>query len=221
MRDVSRSVGPRTDDADGRGDGHPLLRPETIRALSREHSDLILSLRALATLLREPETVSVEEAETILGRILQAELEQVSVLDGEVLTALQLETGELGAPREVDLAACLRAAARKSGRMTIVEAAGPVRVRGHPEVIEQEIASALALAQRIADDIVHACAERTARGGAVRIRVATAQDELNRARHDERIALLHRMVRAEGGRFLIERRDDENVTLHLSFYDKG
>ncbi|MFN2614251.1 MAG: hypothetical protein ABR552_05460, partial [Actinomycetota bacterium] len=83
------------------GDTGLLLRRETVRALSREHQDLVLSLRALSAILREPQS-NDEESEAILARILEAELNQISVLDGELLSALRLELGDPGAVRELD-----------------------------------------------------------------------------------------------------------------------
>jgi hypothetical protein len=184
--------------------------------MSREHRDLLLSLRALASILREPDR-NDEETEAILARILEAELNQVSVLDGELLTALRLERGDPGALREMDLARVLRTCARKTGRMMAVETRGAVPLRAHEAIVVQAICSGLALAHRIADGPVRAWAERREGGGSIKITTTTNGEPLPQ---DERIALLHRIVRAGGGRFVIERNADDGVTLHLTFYTR-
>ncbi|MFN2613687.1 MAG: hypothetical protein ABR552_02570, partial [Actinomycetota bacterium] len=123
-----------------------------------------------------------------------------------------------GAVRELDLSRVVRACAKRSGRMMAVETHGAVPLCAHAGIVEQAIASAMALAHRIADAPVRARAERRNGGGTVKI--TTASEEIIPA-NDERVALLHRMVRAEGGRFVIERSDDGTVTLHLTFYSRA
>lgn len=205
--------GPRGDDS-----AHALISRETVRALWREHRDLILSLRALTTLLRDPD-MNDAESEQILARILDAELQQVAVLDGELITALQLETGDVGPVQPFDLGRTLRAAARRSGRLMVVETRGAVPVTGHERIAQQTIESALSLAHRIADGPVRAWAEARAGGGSVKVSTVVGPDSANLER-DERVALLHRLVRADGGRFVIERTANDGLVLHLTFYDR-
>lgn len=192
-----------------------LITPEILRALDREYRDLVMSLRALAALLREPDPAE-EHSEPILARILDAELNQLSILTGEMTVALRLEYGEAGPPRPIDLARVLSSAVRRCGNRALAEVSDPAPITGRPAIVGQAVASALALGLRTAEGRVVATAAATGRQGTVSFQVPLDRDARSWSRFGPRIALLRRIVAAENGRFTTERAAD-HIVLRLAF----
>lgn len=193
----------------GRVGSGRLLSAEIVRALDRDHRDLVISLRALAALLREPPPDPAGES-PVLARILDAELNQLAILMGEVAVALRVEERAAGPVRPVDLRRTLDSAVRRSGRAACVrldESPRPddVVVCGHPDVIRQVVASALALVLRAAEGPIVAGARRSGREAVVWMRAPVAAGSPSWTRWSWRVGLLRRIVAAEGGRLTVER----------------
>lgn len=179
-----------------------IIAGETLRGIEREVRDLVLSLRALTALLRhEPEA---EQEDPVLARILDAELNQLAVLVGEVCAALKVEDHG-PRTRSLDLSKALHQAARRSGVRALVRVDVPVQISGDPEIVSQIIQSALAIAVRIADGRVSAHVERTSGGGAVQIVVPGRSEHPGARKRDARMVLLRRLMSAQGGRLSLER----------------
>lgn len=190
-----------------------IIEGETLRGIEREVRDLVLSLKALTALLRhEPDA---EHEDPVLTRILEAELNQLAVLVGEVCTALKVE--ERGPrPRSIDLSQALHQAARRSGVRALVRVGEPVPAAGDPEVVSQTIQSALAIAVRISEGRVTVHAERAPGGGYVQINIPAELRGPGARKRDARLMLLRRLLAAQGGRLSISRRTG-SMTIRLWF----
>ena len=179
-----------------------MIAGETLRGIEREVRDLVLSLRALTALLRaEP---AAQNEDPVLARILDAELNQLAVLVGEVCTALRVEDHGMHT-RPIDLAKALHQAARRANVQALVRVGTPVNVSGDPEIVSQIIQSALAIAVRFADGRVTAHAEERPGGGVILIGVPRASETTTTRRRDARLVLLRRLMNVQGGRFSMER----------------
>ncbi len=189
-----------------------MLEGETLRGIERDVRDLVLSLRALTALLKN-EAATDDREEAVLARILDAEMNQLVVLVGEMTTALRME--ERGVqPKSLDLMQALHHAARRSAVNVVLRRGEPVRASGDPEVVSQIIQSALAIAVRMSERRVTTRAETTPGGGCV---IITVSDVAHAARRrDARIALLRRMIGMLGGRLSVDHRD-ETLRLKLFF----
>ncbi|MFN2642985.1 MAG: hypothetical protein ABR548_14035 [Actinomycetota bacterium] len=189
-----------------------LIAGETLRGIEREVRDLVLSLRALTALLRsEP---AAEHEDPVLVRILDAELNQLAVLVGEVCTALRVEDHGTHS-RSLDLSRALHQAARRVNVRALVKLGAPVPVSGDPEIVSQIIQSALAIAVRLADGRVTAEAEERMGGGVVLVKVPRDADQVTTRKRDARMVLLRRLMSAQGGRFTIERQGNE---IHMKLW---
>lgn len=175
-----------------------VVRARDLPALEREHVDLVTSLRALCAVMREP------PGDAVLARILDAELHQLDVLGGEMLTAARLDSGRADPIEEIDLSKELRRCAKRVARPVTLEVRGRVLVEGHMHIVRQSIASALALAFRIADGPVRATAFAHGRHGVVLVSCESAQPMTSQ---NARLALLHRIVRADDGRLIVNRKN--------------
>ena len=127
----------------------------------------------------------------------------------------RLDTMPPSDPEAVDLSTELSRLIKRSGRQTDHEVRGRVVVEGHTALIRQSIASVLALAHRIADGRVRATAYQQGHQGVVLVTAKVADASL--ARQNGRLAVLHRIARADGGRLLVQRKDGE-VHLRLAFW---
>lgn len=183
------------------------MRARDLAALEREHADLVVSLRALCAVMREP------PGDAVLARILDAELYQLDVLGGELLTAARLDTGRAGAREDVDLSKELRRGAKRVARPVSLEVRGRVVVDANAAVVRQSVASALALAFRLADGPVRATTFARAHDAVVLISCASTRPT---STQNARLALLHRIVRAGGGH-LVARREDDTLELRLTY----
>lgn len=200
-----------------------LITLETLRAVDREYRDLVMSLRALAALLHDPdpgEGADREKAwEPVLANILDAELNQLATLMGDVTAALRVEHAATGPRRSIDLTRALESAVRKTGSRVMVRVCEPLRVAAHPEIVSQSIISAISLALRTADGRVVASTAATCDEGAVTITIPIGMDgHWNRL--DARLSLLRRIVGSEGGRVSMTNRP-ESMVLHLWFPRSG
>ncbi len=205
-----------------------LITPDTLRAVDREYRDLVMSLRALASLLHEPDGGTAASRpddegepdghgkawEPVLANILDAELNQLAVLMGDVTAALRVENEVIGPVRHIDLSRVLETAVRRAGSRVLVAVADPVRVAAHPEIVSQAVSSALSLALRSADGRVTAVTRRRGDDGVVVITVPG--DEQYWGRLDPRLALLRKIVAAEGGHAGVQHRPGF-IVLTLSF----
>ena len=188
-----------------------ILEGETLRGVEREYRDLVLSLKALAALLRE------EPAEDhVLPRLLEAELNQLSVLVGEMCTALKVE--DRGARiRRIDLAQAVDQATRRSGVHVVLGQTESVAVEADPEIASQVIQSALALSVRMADSPVSVRSRRVPGGGEVLVEIPVEMRGAPSGKHrDTRLHMLRQLVALEGGR-LVSRRKGLGVELRLWF----
>lgn len=192
-----------------------LVTPDVLRGVEREYHDLVISLRALAALLREPDPDG-STGEPVLARILDSELNQLDVLVGELTAALRLEAGEIGPTQPVDLARALSSAVRRSGNRVLAEMKEEAVVAGHPLVVGRAVAGAVALALRIAEGRVVATASTTHAHGVVSIRVPAEGESRTLTRFGPRVTLLRRIVAAEGGRLTLERSRD-HLVIRLAF----
>lgn len=180
----------------------PLLTPKLARALERERQDLVMSLRALASILREPQPARGPE-EAVLARILDAQLVQLSVLSGDVIEALHLEEGAAGSKIPVDLGAAMESALGRGIRPVLVDRIERAHVMAHPQPVMQLLTSCIALAQRMAEGPVRVSIRRTGSSGSVEVEVPVVRRALPRALWEARILLLRRIARAEGGRLFV------------------
>lgn len=179
-----------------------MLEGETLRGIERDVRDLVLSLRALTALLRS-DAASEEHEEAILARILDAEMNQLFVLVGEVTTALKVE--ERGAqPRSLDLMQALHQAARRAGVHVILRLGEPVLVSGDPEIVSQVIQSALAIAVRMAEGRVTVRADESPNGGGTVVINVPAPSAPPARKRDARLHLLRRLIAVLGGRFTVD-----------------
>lgn len=194
-----------------------LITLETLRAVDREYRDLVMSLRALAALLRDPEPAADESKawEPVLAGILDAELNQLATLMGDVTTALRVEHAATGPRRTIDLTRALESAVRRTGSRVLIRMCEPLRVAAHPEIVSQAICSAVSLALRTADGRVSAVCRRLPDEGGVAITIPMGE-ETHWNRFDARLGLLRRIVGAEGGRVSLEHKRDA-VVLSLWF----
>lgn len=191
-------------------EGDRILEGETLKGVEREYRDLVLSLKALAALLRE------EPAEDpVLTRILESELNQLSVLVGEMCTALKVEDH---GPRlkRLDLTLALRQAQRRAGVRVDVSGDDAVVVEADPEVASQAIQSALALAVRLADGSVTARALPARSGGEVVVEIPVEMRGTRTKHRDARLHMLRRLMMSEGGR-LVVRREGAGLRIGLWF----
>lgn len=181
-----------------------LITPDTLRAVDREYRDLLMSLRALAALLHDSdgEAESGKAWEPVLANLLDAELNQLAVLMGDLTVALRVENEVTGPSRHIDLSRVLETAVRRTGSRVLVDVGAPVDVYGHPEIVSQTIISALSLALRVADGRVTATAKTDGGSGCVLITVPAGPNEL--ARLEARVALLRKIIGAEGGKISVE-----------------
>lgn len=175
-----------------------------------------MSLRALARLLHEPSGDPGEAWEPVLANILDAELNQLAVLVGDITAALRMETDATGPVRRLDLSRALEAAARRTGSRVLVDIGQAVHVAAHPEIVAQAIASALSLALRVAEGRVIAASLKNGTHGAVTVSVPVSDDVESWHRFDGRVTLLKRIVGAEGGRVSMEHRPG-TIAVRLSF----
>lgn len=190
-----------------------LITLETLRAVDREYRDLVMSLRALAALLHDPDPASrdAENAwEPVLANILDAELNQLATLMGDVTTALRVEHAATGPRRSIDLTRALESAVRRTGSRVLIRMCEPLRVAAHPEIVLQAITSAVSLALRTADGRVSAVCRRRPDEGGVTITIPMGEDT-HWNRFDARLGLLRRIVGAEGGRVGLDHKKDGMV----------
>lgn len=199
-----------------------LITLETLRAVDREYRDLVMSLRALAALLHDPDPQGGDHDkawEPVLANILDAELNQLATLMGDVTAALRVEHSATGPRRSIDLTRALDSAVRRTGSRVLVRVCEPLRVAAHPEIVAQAIVSAVSLALRTAEGRITASTKATDHEGGVVVTIPIgAEGRWNRL--DARLALLRRIVGAEGGRVSIAHRRDAMV-LHLWFPKAG
>ncbi|GAC1419574.1 MAG: hypothetical protein NVSMB57_13910 [Actinomycetota bacterium] len=209
-----------------------LITSDTLKAVDREYRDLVMSLRALAALLHdvgapapsEPPAPGEEadsavpplnEWEPVLANILDAELNQLAVLMGDVTVALKMENDEAGPKRTVGLGKVLESAVKRSGGRVLIGVAEPVQVAAHPDIVSQSVLSAVSLALRIEEGRVVATSRRFGDEGVVTITIAKIERHAF-SRWESRLALLRKIVAAEGGRVTIEHRDPVTA-IRLSF----
>ena len=185
-----------------------MIAGETLRGIEREVRDLVLSLRALTALLSSGR--SSEHEDPVLARILEAELNQLAVLVGEVCAALRVED-QGTVQRSLDLSKALHQAARRSGVRALVRVGLPVFVSGDPEIVSQIIQSALAIAVRIAQGRVSARVEQKPGGAVLSVDVPKPGRQPGSRKRDARLVLLRRLMTAQGGRLTLERRGDAVV----------
>ncbi|MGH2830830.1 MAG: hypothetical protein ACRDJM_10140 [Actinomycetota bacterium] len=197
-----------------------MITPDTLRAVDREYRDLVLSLRALASLLHDPDPNAPADPDTawepVLANILDAELNQLAVLMGDITAALRVESDAPGPLGRVDLARVLSSAVRRTGCRVLARVEEPVPVQAHREIVSQAVASAISLALRVAGGRVTAAAKRAGKDGAVTVTIPIG-DSPNWSRWDARVGLLRRIVAAEGGKVSMERRGVKAAILTLSF----
>lgn len=194
-----------------------LITLETLRAVDREYRDLVMSLRALAALLHDPTpgTGDNQAWEPVLANILDAELNQLATLMGDVTAALRMEHSATGPRRSIDLSRALESAVRRTGSRVLVRVGEPIRVAAHPEIVAQAIRSAVSLALRTADGRVTALCRSDDDNGSVVITVPTSEGS-HWNRLDARLALLRRIVGAEGGRVDVDHKPG-TMTVRLAF----
>ncbi|HEX9694798.1 MAG TPA: hypothetical protein VGB64_00625 [Actinomycetota bacterium] len=194
-----------------------LITLETLRAVDREYRDLVMSLRALASLLHDPDPGAPDDRawEPVLANILDAELNQLATLMGDVTAALRMEHSATGPRRSIDLSRALESAVRRTGSRVLTGLGEPVRVAAHPEIVSQAIMSAVSLALRTADGRVSAGTRRRDDEAGVAITVPMSE-ERHWNRLDARLSLLRRIVGAEGGRVAVDHRSDAMI-LNLWF----
>lgn len=192
-----------------------LITPEALRAVDEEYRDLVTSLRALAALLHDVDApapsaetdgeVAEHAWEPVLANILDAELNQLDVLMGDVTVALRMENSVAEPRQTVDLGAMLQRAVARGGSRALVAVAEQVFVAAHADIVAQSIQSALSIAMRIAEGRVVANAKRFGNEGIVTITIQSPDDQ-GWDRWEPRLQLLNRIVAAEGGRVVVEER---------------
>lgn len=190
-----------------------ILEGETLRGIERDVRDLVLSLRALTALLKS-DAAREDPEEAVLARILDAELNQLVILVGEVTTALRVEERGIQ-PKPLDLMQVVHQSAKRSAVRVILRLGGPIPIAGDPEVLSQVIQSALAIAVRMAEGNVVARAEPSSGGGGTVI--ITVGDAAQPARRrDARLHVLRRLVSMLGGRLTMDQ-VDAKLTMKLVF----
>lgn len=189
-----------------------LITLETLRALDRESRDLVMSLRALAALLHDPDPASSDDKawEPVLANILDAELNQLATLMGDMTAALRMEHSATGPRRTIDLTRALESAVRRTGSRVLVRMSEPLRVAAHPEIVSQAITSAVSLALRTADGRVSAVCRRRGDDAGVSISIPMGE-QAHWNRFDARLGLLRRIVGAEGGRVSVDHKADAMI----------
>lgn len=194
--------------------GLEIVPPKLARALERERADLVMSLRALAAVLKEGGGDPHEEA--IFARMLDAQIVQLAILSADLIAALQLEDCEFGSPVAVSLPAALESAlAASAGRPVVVGDIQSVSVMGHPQVVVRLLQSSLAMAHRVAERSPTVSVRAHTTSGAVVFEIPTGERGFPRSLWNARFRLLHRITRAEGGR-MRTRHSMHGVTLTLA-----
>ena len=190
-----------------------ILEGDTLRGIERDVRDLVLSLRSLTALLKS-DAAGEDPEEGVLARILDAELNQLVILVGDVTTALRVEERGIQA-KPIDLMQVVHQAAKRSAVRVILRLGEAIPIAGDPEVLSQVVQSALAIAVRMAEGNVTARVEPSSGGGGTVVIIAGGTAQPAR-RRDARLHVLRRLISMLGGRFTMEQ-EDAKLTMKLAF----